>query len=100
MKFLSESAAFSSINVSVTPDAVAQPIEVQRWLPFEVAEAATEALLAGLQGVANLIIWVAIFIVPMALLVGAPLWFLVRWFLRRRRDRLNLNEVAVATTSE
>ena len=87
MQYLSQSAAFSTITVNLVPDAVAQPIEVGGWRPEGIAKNAIEALVDALQGLANLLIWLGIFVLPLALLVIVPLYFLVRFFLRRRRAR-------------
>ncbi len=96
MKFLSESAAFSNISVDIYPDIIAQPLEIKRWLPFEVAEDATEALISTMQGIASLMIWLSIYLVPVGLVVGAPLWFGGRWAWRKRQQR----RAARAATAE
>lgn len=99
MKFLSESAAYSTLTVQIRPDVVAQPITVARWLPFEVAEDATEALLGTLQGLANFVIWAVIYLLPVGILIGLPLWFGGRWVVRKwqaRRQNSQLEPAAAA----
>lgn len=87
MQFLSQSAAFSTITVELYPDAVAQPIEVARWLPAEVAESAIEALAETMQGVANFVIWLTIYFLPVGLVLGLPTWFVGRWGWRKWNKR-------------
>lgn len=86
MQYLSKSAAFSSITVNVTPDELAQPIQVAGWQPQGVAKKAVEALVNALQALANLIIWLAIFVLPIVLVIAIPLLILV-WLVRRARRR-------------
>ncbi|NJN55468.1 MAG: DUF4349 domain-containing protein, partial [Anaerolineae bacterium] len=83
MQYLSQSAAFSTITVYLTPDIAAQPVQVAGWRPQGVAKDAIEALINTLQGLANVVIWLLIFVLPVLLLIGIPVWLLVR-FVRRR----------------
>lgn len=86
MKFLSESAAFSTINISLTPDIVSRPIEVVGWRPASVAREAVDALLETLQGFINILIWMLVYLLPLGLLVGLPLWFGYRFWRNRRHS--------------
>ncbi len=52
-----------------------------------VAKQALEALINGLQALANILIWLAIYVLPIALLIGIPVYLIVRYFLRRRRAK-------------
>ena len=85
MTFLSQSAAFSSLTVDLTPDELSQPIEIAGWRPGGVAKSAIEALISAFQGVANIAIWGFLFCLPLGLLVGIPLFFVGRFVYRRRR---------------
>lgn len=87
MQYLSQSAAFSTLTVDLIPDELSQPIEIGGWQPEGVAKDAVEALVTTLQGLVTLLIWGAILCLPLALLVGLPLFFLGRFFYRRRRAR-------------
>jgi hypothetical protein len=93
MQYLEQSSAFSSITVNVTPDELAQPIEVAGWQPQGVAKQAVEALISALQVVANAVIWFVIFALPILLVIAIPI-ALVIWVIRRLRRR----ELVVATT--
>lgn len=87
LQYLSQSAAFSTITVHLTPDVLAQPIEVGGWRPQGVARDAIEALIETLQIIASALIWLAIYVLPIALIILVPLWLLLRFVLRRRRQR-------------
>jgi hypothetical protein len=81
MQFLEQSAAFSTIAVNLTPDELSRPIEV----PEGVARDAVEALLGILEGVANFLIWLLIYLLPLILLLGISVWIAIRTVRRRRR---------------
>ena len=87
MKYLSQSAAFSVLTVTLIPDELSQPLEIGGWRPDGVAKDAIEALVSALQGLANVLIWGGIFCLPLALLVGLPLFFIGRYCYRRRQTR-------------
>lgn len=88
MKYLEESSAFSSITVNVTPDALAQPIQIGGWQPGGVAKEAIEALISMLQVLANTVIWFLLFALPILLIIAIPFVLLI-WFIKwlRRRGR-------------
>lgn len=99
--YLSQSAAYSTITVSLTPDIQAQPIQVAGWRPQGVAKEAVEALIGTLQGVADLLIWVAIYLLPVAIVVLLPTLLVGRWLWRKvRRNSPTKTNVPVATTAE
>lgn len=83
MQYLSQSAAFSTIHVSLTPDILSTPIEVGGWRPQGVARDAIESLVGFLQGVGSILIWLGIFVVPLALIIGLPSLFIIRRLRRR-----------------
>ena len=87
MKYLSESAAFSTITVSLTPDELNQPIEVAGWRPQGIAKDAIEALLNTLQGLGSILIWITLYLLPVALVLGIPGYYVGRWIIRRWRAR-------------
>jgi hypothetical protein len=86
MQYLEQSAAFSSITVNVTPDELAQPIEVAGWQPRGVAKQAVEALANTLQAIANAVIWFVIYALPVLLIILIP-FALIVWLIRRLRRR-------------
>lgn len=91
MQYLQQSAAYSSITVNVTPDALAQPIQVGGWQPTGVAKEAVEALIGMLQMLANTAIWLVIFALPVLLVISLPfilLFWLIKRLRRRERERV------------
>jgi hypothetical protein len=91
LQYLSQSAAFSSLTINLTPDILSQPIEVAGWRPQGVAREAIEDLVQALQGLTNFAIRVVLFVLPMALVLGLPTYAIIRLarrFWRRRTDPL------------
>ncbi|MDX1613366.1 MAG: DUF4349 domain-containing protein [Candidatus Promineifilaceae bacterium] len=89
IQFLQQSAAFSTLTVNLKPDALNQPLEVAGWRPQGVARDAIEALVAALQGLANVVIWLVIFVLPILLVFLVPLYLIYRFGWRRWRRRAN-----------
>jgi len=87
IQYLEQSAAFSTLSVSLIPDELSQPIEIGGWQPEGVAKDAVEALLSFLQWLGTALIWVGIFCLPLGLIFGVPLFFLGRYGWRKRRER-------------
>ncbi len=94
MKYLSESAAFSTINVNLTPDELNQPLEVAGWRPQGVARDAIEALIIAGQNLVDVLIWLVLFFLPVLLIIGLPLYFIARFVRRRWRQRGAASEAA------
>jgi hypothetical protein len=99
MQYLEQSSAFSSITVNVTPDELAEPIEVGGWQPQGVAKQAVEALINALQVVANAVIWFVLFALPILLVIAIPV-VLIIWIIQRLRRRERGAVVTTTTTFE
>jgi hypothetical protein len=85
IQYLEGAAAMSSIYVELIPDALAQPISVAGWRPQGTLRQAVEALIRTLQFLVEALIWVLVYIAPVALVVLVlPLLALV-WRVRRQR---------------
>jgi hypothetical protein len=87
--YLESSAALSAINVELIADKAVQPLTVGGWQPAGVAKNAIQALINGLKFLANAVIWIVIFVLPIALalflVVFLPI-YLIWWVIRRRRS--------------
>ncbi len=83
-QYLEQSAKMSLISVELLPSAGAQPVDVDTWQPLQVLKQSLAALLNGLQGLVNWVIYILIAVLPLVLLVVVPAWLLVR---RWRRNR-------------
>ncbi len=89
MQYLERSAAMATITVSLTPDELAQPIEIAGWRPAGTAKRAIEALIGAVQFLLDASIWIIIFVLPVLLVVGLVGYAVIRLiiFLIRRLRR-------------
>ena len=85
IQYYDESASLSAISMDLIPDALNQPIEVGGWQPQGVAKDALEALLRAFQGLATGVIWVGLYLLPLALVIGLPVYIVLRLVARRLR---------------
>ena len=68
--------------------------------PQGVAKEAVEALVRSLQGLANVVIWLGIYVLPLALVILVPLYFVLRFFVRRAAQATGLRPVAAQRTEQ
>lgn len=87
MKYYEEAAALSKITVGITADEAVQPIQVGGWEPAGVAKEAIEALIQTLQFLVNAGIWFVLCILPIGLIIGLPLFFIVRAVRKRKKSK-------------
>jgi ABC-type multidrug transport system fused ATPase/permease subunit len=85
MQYLETSAKLSAISVELIPNEVIQPISIGGWEPVGVIKDAIQSLIVALQGLVNIGIWLALFILPIVLIIGVPLFFIIRGVRNRRR---------------
>ncbi len=78
MRYLERSATMSTITVQLTPDQLAQPIEVGGWRPQGIAKNAIEALIGTLQFFAGALIWIVIFILPIVVILGLLIFGMIK----------------------
>jgi hypothetical protein len=95
MNYLSDRAAFSTINVELnpeiptpTPSPTPTPTPTptpEAWRPGETVQSAADVLVSLVKGLVDLGIWVVVilgpFLIPLALVIGFIVW------LRRRRKK-------------
>jgi hypothetical protein len=85
INYYEQAAALSEITVSLIAEQTIQPIKIAGWQPQGVARDAVQALIDFFQGFANFLIWLIIFVIPVAaviIVLMALLWRLLRWFWR------------------
>jgi hypothetical protein len=90
IQYLEESAAMSSITVSLTPDEMAQPIQVAGWRPQGTLHNAVQTLVRVLQFLVDAVIVIVVLVLPVLAVIAAPIIgiiFAVRAIVRRRRAR-------------
>ena len=69
MRYLSEMSHFAAVGLDLIPDAIAQPVVQPGWQPVVVAKNAGRALIALLQVLANTMIWLGIYVLPLLTLL-------------------------------
>jgi hypothetical protein len=87
LQYLEQSAAFSTLNIYLTPDALAQPIQIGRWRPEGTAREAIQSLISALQGLADTAIWLTLFLLPLTVVTLGPIWLGIRFVVRLWRGR-------------
>lgn len=85
MQYYEQASAKSAISVQISAKASVQPVTIAGWEPKGVARNAIQALLNFLKGLVNFLIWLAIYVLPILLILGTPIFFFVRWLVRRNR---------------
>lgn len=82
IKYYEESAALSSISVTLSAEEAVKPLSIGGWQPVGVARDALQALINTLKFFGNAAIWLIIFFVPIGFVLY--LFFLVlRFFFRK-----------------
>ncbi len=87
MQYLEQSAALSAISVDLIADAAVQPITIGGWEPTGVAKDALRALVRTYQNLADFLIWLVLYIIPVGAVIVLPLYFIIRGLRRWRRKR-------------
>lgn len=91
IKYYDQSAALSAVSVDLVANEAVQPLTIGGWQPVGVAKSALQALINTLKFLANLVIWIIIFLAPILLVIYIvfilPLSFIWRrWRARRGKD--------------
>lgn len=84
MQYLENLVAMTTISLTLIPDVLAKPVVEPGWRPLETLRNALAALVVVLQGVVNVLIYVAVFsllLIPLIVLI-----LLIRVWQRRRRQ--------------
>jgi hypothetical protein len=90
MQNLENLTALATISLTLTPDALTQPVVIGRWQPQGTARDATRALIKAVQFLINASIWIVILGIPMLIILATPfvvLALIVRAWRRRKRRR-------------
>jgi len=86
MKYYEEAAALSSVSVRIQAEEAVAPVQLGGWKPVGTARDAVQALLDTLQFLAKAAIWIVIYILPVLLVIGLPIWLIVRAIRKARRN--------------
>jgi hypothetical protein len=97
MEYLKESSAMSRVSIELTPDELAQPIQVGRWRPGVTLNNSIERLIKIMQGLVDAVIVVVLNVLPVLIVLAIPVVALI-WIIRaaRRRRRARKAEAAQA----
>ncbi|MBO9370364.1 MAG: DUF4349 domain-containing protein [Chloroflexi bacterium] len=88
MQYLQNQVALATVTVILTPDVMAQPLEMGGWNLPGTVRSAVEALLDVLEFFVKALIYIIIVVLPTLILLALPvvaIFLLVRWLVRRRR---------------
>ncbi|GAB4520902.1 MAG: DUF4349 domain-containing protein [Anaerolineales bacterium] len=85
MQYLAQSAALSAISVDLIADAAVQPISIGGWQPTGVARDAIRALVRTYQDIADFVIWLVLYLIPVGAVIILPVYFVLRAIYRRIR---------------
>jgi hypothetical protein len=89
-QYLERMVAMSTINLTLYPKEAEVPVVAQGWQPLRTAREALHSLSGAIQGLVNAIIWLALFVLPIVLLIALPfvaLVLIVRALTRNRHSR-------------
>lgn len=86
MQYLERTSAMSAVTIELIPDVLARPIAGTGWRPSETVASALRALVQTLRFLVAAVIWVILYVLPVALLVLLP-FLALRAFWRRRKSR-------------
>ncbi len=79
MKYYEQSAALSAISINIQANEAVQPLKIGNWQPVGVAKRALQALINTLKFLADMLIWIVLYILPVALILFFPVRWLWRW---------------------
>ncbi|MBI2215627.1 MAG: DUF4349 domain-containing protein [Acidobacteria bacterium] len=85
MNYLSQMAAMSTIHAELMTDALATPVVEPGWRPLVIARDAGRSLVRTLQAFASALIWIVVYLLPIALLIASPLIVIILIVRRRRK---------------
>lgn len=88
MQFLNNQTALATVNIDLIPDVLAKPVVEPGWRPLETLKNAGRALVNTLKGLADALIWLIVYLLPVLIILAIPIILLVlalRWLARRRR---------------
>lgn len=90
MNVLEKTSALATLTISLQPHQEIQVLEPDTWLPNKTAAQALKSLVQALQGLADLTIWVLLFLLPIVIVLLIPVFVLVlilRALIRRRTKK-------------
>ena len=87
IKYYRESAALSAISVYLQAKEAMEPITIAGWQPGVEVQKALQALVDGGKIIVNILIWLALFPLPILAIIGLPVYLIVRLIRKRRKAK-------------
>lgn len=90
MQYYEQSAALSLISIDIQANEAVQPLTIGGWQPVGVAKKAIQALINTLKFFGNVAIWLALFLLPVILLLYFPirwLWKGLKWMFKSKKGK-------------
>jgi hypothetical protein len=88
IQYYEESSHFSSISITILAQAGVSPLSIGGWQPAGIAKDAIQTLIDALKIVANIGIWLVLFLLPLGIVLLIPvviIYFIVRRIVKRRK---------------
>ena len=85
IKYYEESAALSAVSVDLLANEAVQPLTIGGWQPVGVAKDAIQSLINTLKFLANAVIWIIIYILPVLVVIYFVFVLPIRFVWRRWR---------------
>ncbi len=80
--YMEQSAALSSIYVSIQQIPPEKAVEIRGWEPKAIVKDAVQALINTVQFIAEFLIYFVITLLPVLIIIGLPLFFIIRAIVR------------------
>ncbi|PKN99134.1 MAG: hypothetical protein CVU42_09735 [Chloroflexi bacterium HGW-Chloroflexi-4] len=87
MQYYEQSAAMSAISVRLVAKETIAPVTIAGWEPKGVARDAVQSLINFGKGLVEFLIWLVILVLPIIIVIGAPIFFFVRWLIKRGKRK-------------
>ena len=87
IKYYRESARLSAISVNIQAQEAVAPITIGGWQPAAEAQKALQALIDGVKYLVDFLIWLVILIIPLLLIIGAPIYLIAKFIQRRKKKK-------------
>jgi hypothetical protein len=86
LNYYKDAARLSAISINLKAKEALKPITVGGWQPGLEVQKALQSLVSGLALLVNLLIFVLIVLVPLGLIIGLPIYLILRTIRRRRMN--------------
>ena len=70
MRYLSQMTALATVQVDLVPNAIAKPVVEAGWQPVVIFKDASRALVHALETIAEVTIWILVYVLPVLLILG------------------------------